>query len=724
VTRLVHLRAAGVSLLLDGGSSSEGALPAVLHWGADLGALDGTSEEALRAAGDPPVLPNTMDLPVRLAVLPEHADGWAGLPGVRGHRDGAAWSSRFVVSRWQADVAAEGGGRLEVDATDHAAALGLSLVIRMEPSGLVRMQAILRNDHPVEPYVLDGLVLALPVPADAGEILDLAGRWTRERIPQRRPFSVGSVMRESRRGRTGHDATLLLAAGKPGFGFRRGEVWAMHVAWSGNHRTYAEKLPSGQSVLGAGELLQTGEVRLAPGQEYRTPWVVGTYGEGLDRASARAHAWLRDRPGHPRTARPVVLNTWEAVYFDHDLVTLQRLADAAAEVGVERFVLDDGWFRGRRSERAGLGDWYVDDAVWPQGLGPLIEHVQRRGMDFGLWVEPEMVNLDSDLARAHPDWILATGGRLPPESRHQQVLDLSRPQAFGYLLERLDALLGEYPIAYLKWDHNRDLVDAGHSDDGRSGVHSQTAALYRLLDELRRRHPGVEIESCSSGGGRVDLEILQRTDRVWASDSNDALERQRIQRWTGLLVPPELMGAHIGPPRSHTTGRRHELGFRAGTALFGHMGIEWDITRASAAERAVVASWVATYKRLRSLLHTGTVVRSDHPDPALWAHGVVSDDRRHALYALVAMDTGVTAPPGRVRLPGLDYDVSYRLRALAPSAEPPGGASSPLPGGMFGSPGWMRVGQIVLTGAVLAGSGIEAPALWPESLMLVEVVAT
>jgi alpha-galactosidase len=419
-----------------------------------------------------------------------------------------------------------------------------------------------------------------------------------------------------------------------------------------------------------------------------------------------------------------VLNTWEAVYFDHDLNVLTTLADVAAEVGVERFVLDDGWFRSRRNERAGLGDWFVDEDVWPDGLGPLISHVHQRGMDFGLWVEPEMVNLDSDLARAHPDWILATGGRLPPASRHQQVLDLSRPEAFNYVLERLDAILSEYAIAYLKWDHNRDLVDAGHGDDGRSGVHGQTAALYRLLDELRRHHPDVEIESCSSGGGRVDLEILQRTDRVWASDSNDALERQRIQRWTGLLVPPELMGAHVGPPRAHTTGRRHDVGFRAGTALFGHLGIEWDITGASATERAELAYWVGTYKRLRHLLHVGTVVRSDHPDPALWVHGVVSTDRRHALYAAVAMDTGVTAPPGRVRLPGLDLDLAYELRPLVPHTDAPVGSFGPLPVGMFGTPGWMREGRPVLSGAVLARAGIEAPALWPETLMLVEVVAT
>ena len=213
-------------------------------------------------------------------------------------------------------------------------------------------------------------------------------------------------------------------------------------------------------------------------------------------------------------------------------------------------------------------------------------------MEFGLWVEPEMVNPDSDLARAHPDWILATGGRQPVLGRKQQVLNLALPDAYSYIRNRLLALLDEYAISYLKWDHNRDLVDAGHYPGGAPGVHDQTAAVYALLDELKQKHPHLEIESCSSGGARIDFGILHRTDRVWASDSNDALERQSIQRWTGLLLPPELVGAHVGPPRSHTSGRRHDLSFRAGTALFGHFGIEWDIASASEQERAELSRWV------------------------------------------------------------------------------------------------------------------------------------
>ena len=406
----------------------------------------------------------------------------------------------------------------------------------------------------------------------------------------------------------------------------------------------------------------------------------------------------------------MVLNTWEAVYFDHDLDRLTELARLGAEIGVERYVLDDGWFRHRRDDTAGLGDWYVDEGVWPEGLHPLVDAVRGLGMEFGLWVEPEMINLDSDLARAHPDWVLGTGGRTPLSSRSQQVLDLAHPEAYAHLLERLDALLSEYPIAYLKWDHNRDLLEAGRSPHGTPGVHAQTVAFYRLLDELRARHPGVEIESCSSGGLRVDLEVLEHTDRVWGSDVIDPLERQQIQRWTAQLLPPELVGSHVGAPRAHTTGRTHDLAFRAGTALFGSFGIEWDLTAASEVERKELASWVALYKEMRQLIHTGRTVRAPQHDPAFALHGVVAPDRSEALYALVQLTTPETSVPGAVRLPGLDPDRRYRVQAQAPGD---------LPDHMRGihPPPWLADG-VTLPGSVLAHAGLRAPALHPEQLLL------
>lgn len=713
--RIHHLRAAGVGLVLDARGPG---VPSVLHWGADLGPLDDADVDALATTATPPVTPNTVDVPVPVSLVPEHGRGWFGVPGLAGHRDGSDWSPAFEVGSVETTPALDGDGQAVVFRLhDDAVRLGLTLVVGLSAAGLLRLRATLRNDDPARPYRLESLAAALPVPGRAVELLDLAGRHTLERIPQRQPFHVGTRLREGRRGRTGTDATLLLVAGEAGFGFRRGEVWGLHVGWSGNHRTYAERLPSGAAVLGGGELLLPGEVELGPGESYSTPWLHASYGVGLDQLSARFHRTLRARADHPtrRGVRPVVLNTWEAVYFDHDLGRLTALADAAAGVGVERFVLDDGWFRGRRDDTAGLGNWEVDPDRWPRGLGPLVDHVRSRGMQFGLWVEPEMVSPGSDLARAHPDWLLFTGERLPVASRHQHVLDLAHPDAYAYVLGCLDALLVEYEVDVLKWDHNRDLVDAGHGSEGRPGVHGQTLAVYALLDELRSRHPGLEIESCSSGGGRVDLGILARTDRVWASDCNDALDRQAVQRWTGLLLPPELVGAHVGPPRSHTTSRTHDLAFRAGTALFGHFGVEWDLTGATAGERAELARWVAAYVRLRGLLHSGTVVRSDHPDAALWVHGVVAEDRSEALFALVAVGRGVCAPPGRVLLPGLDPRRRYRVSPLAPGDAPARSEVVPAP--------WPSAAPLEVPGSVLDRVGVQVPDLHPEQLLLLHADA-
>jgi alpha-galactosidase len=434
--------------------------------------------------------------------------------------------------------------------------------------------------------------------------------------------------------------------------------------------------------------------------------------------SARFHDFLRARPQHPNTPRPVILNTWESVYFDLDLPTLLDLAEQAAAVGVERYVLDDGWFTGRRDDTAGLGDWQVDPTVWPAGLHPLVNRVTELGMQFGLWVEPEMINPDSNLARAHPEWVLATGDRWPIESRHQQVLDLGNPDAFAHILTSLDAMLQEYRISYLKWDHNRDLIDAGHHPDGRPAVHDQTLAVYRLMDELRRRHPGLEIESCSSGGGRVDLEILQRTERIWTSDCIDALERQTIQRYTGLLVPPEMMGAHIGSDRAHSTGRRHNLSFRAGTALFGHMGIETNLTQLSSNARGEIAEWIALHKRLRPLLHTGRIVHFDDVDPSLVAKAVIAHDRSEAVISIAAVRTADSAPIGCIVIPGLAPDGQYNLHLLPPGNVIQGEDDHRRNGNNHRLPPWMSTGTR-LTGAALAYAGVQLPDLLPEQLLLV-----
>ena len=345
--------------------------------------------------------------------------------------------------------------------------------------------------------------------------------------------------------------------------------------------------------------------------------MLASWGAGLNDAAARYHGYVRALPAHPDTPRPVTLNAWEAVYFDHTLQPLLDLVDEAAAIGVERFVLDDGWFGSRRDDTKGLGDWHVSDEAWPQGLSPIVDAVTSKGMQFGLWFEPEMVNPDSDLARAHPEWILApTRERSPMEGRHQQVLNLGIKECFDYLYNAIASLLSEYQISYIKWDYNRDILEGGSRLTGRPAYRDHALALYALLDKLRAQFPHLEIESCSSGGGRIDLGIMAHCQRVWGSDCIDPLERQGIHRGELLLLPPEVIGSHVASTTSHTTGRAHSIDYRAITALFQHMGIEWDLRKATPTEKERLAAWIKVYKEHRGLLHSGkTCLLYTSPSP-------------------------------------------------------------------------------------------------------------
>lgn len=749
-TAPVHLTAGGVSLVLD---CSDGRLPAVVHWGAALGEQSDAELRALAAADVLPLQPSTPDVAVRLSVLPEPHTGWTGRPGLTGHRDGHDWSPAFTVTDLTvtdipsatsepaasgpdtsgsatsdaatsdaatpdtatsltatSGTAASGAAqRLVALAEDRVAGLALRIEVEMLVSGLVRLRAAVTNRAPGT-YTVDDLTVALPVPGRAREVLDFAGRWGKERTPQRHELVVGTHQREGRRGRTGPDAATVLSVGTPGFGFASGEVWGVHVGWSGNHRHHAERLADGHQVIGGGELLLPGEVRLAEADTHTGPWVYGAHGDGLDAQARRFHDWLRQRPQHPVRPRPMTINVWEAVYFDHDLARLTDLADRAARIGVERFVLDDGWFRGRRDDRAGLGDWFVDEDVWPDGLAPLVDHVRALGMEFGLWFEPEMVNEDSDLAREHPEWIMQADGRLPVRARNQQVLDLAIPAAYEHVLARLTAVIGEVGVDYVKWDHNRDLVEAGSRGAG-AAVHEQTLAAYRLMAALKERFPALEIESCSSGGSRVDLGVVEHTDRVWTSDCIDPLERQQMNRWTMQLLPPEMLGSHIASGTNHTTGRRHTLAFRAGTALFGHLGIEWDLATATEAEERELTEWIALYKAHRDLLHHGDLVRVDQADPTQLVYGSVAPDRREALFFLAVVGRSEVSPRGRTTLRGLDPDTRYRVDPLVVGDVP----------GLEPAPWWS--GDRVFSGRALEVVGVQAPMTFPETVVPFRVVA-
>ncbi|XUK61875.1 Alpha-galactosidase [Plantibacter sp. RU18] len=721
-TPLIHLSRDGVSLVIETAAEAsteppDTVLPTVLHWGADLGPVDADGLRDLAAALSRQTRPGTLDAAWQVSILPAEGDMWAGRPGLSLRRDGVPihlrWSS--VRCTPSADASA-----LSVVAEDASNGLRLTSVIAIEAGGLVTVVHTVertdtgRGDAGGEVSV-DWLEATLPTPKAVDHLTTFAGRWTREKVPSTTLMPRGSTARQTRRGRGGHDAPMAYIASIDAPRDRAGELWAVHLGWSADCTYRNDRLPDSVDLIGAGELLRAGEITLMPGEAYTTPTAYFAWSNrGLDGLSERFHRFERARPQHPRTPRPLVLNTWEAVYFNHDPAFLHELAALAAQVGVERFVLDDGWFLGRRDDTRGLGDWTVDRTVWPDGLAPLADRVHGLGMQFGLWFEPEMVNLDSELARRHPDWLLHAPGHVPTPDhlswRSQHVLDIARADTYTYILGRLDALVSEIGIDFIKWDHNRDLIESLH--DGRPGTHLQTRALYRLMAELKGRHPGLEIESCSSGGARSDLGILAVADRVWASDSNDPVERQDIQRWTQLLLAPEVVGGHVGPTTAHSSGRTTALSYRLATSLMGSAGFEWNIAECTPDERAVITRWAALYKELRHVIHTGTAVHADVHDPALRVVGAVAQDRSEAVFTIASVATLEDSLPERVRLHGLDPDATYRVRVRDEIGASRHG---------FATPGWISAGEVVLPASVLDTIGLQIPPLWPAQALVLHV---
>ena len=701
---MIHLRGRLADVVIDESSGS----PTIVHWGAPLGAVD---LDSVVAAFQRPVTNGALDVVAPISIVPEHGSGYPGRPGLLGSRQGGRnWSPRFapLAVQQSSDTA------VRYDAVDDAA--GLRLATFLELGDVLTVRAELTNVA-LTPYSLDNLLVTLPLPSHAVELLRFTGRWAREFQPVRQPLASGTFVIENRTGRSSQDHVPVVFAGTKGFGEWAGEVWGAHVAWSGNHQIAVQAMPDDRRAVALGELLHPGEVVLGPGESYSTPVVYATYSpSGLTPASWGFHRLLRSRPSHPTRRRPVLINTWEAVYFDHDFDRLTALATAAAEVGVERYVLDDGWFGSRRNDRSGLGDWVVSADAHPNGLAPVIAHVKSLGMEFGIWVEPEMVNPDSDLYRAHAEWALVDADYDPVLARNQLVLDLAIPEAYAHVRDHLDALLRDHDVAFVKWDMNRNHVQASGADDA-AGTHAQTLALYRLIDELAALHPLVEFESCASGGGRVDFEILRRTQRVWSSDCIDALERQTIQRGLSMFLPPELMGAHIGAPTAHTTGRTHSLGFRTISALFGHMGVEWNLLDVDEPTRAELAAAIDLHKRFRPLLHSGDAVRfdpvNDGDAPTSLSYGVYATDRSEALIAVAQLRTDISLTPPMLRLPGLDPDQTYRVTSVElPQQSRARGRRQP---------DWVTAG-ISLTGRQLAAHGLQLPSMNPESGVLLHLM--
>lgn len=459
------------------------------------------------------------------------------------------------------------------------------------------------------------------------------------------------------------------------------------------------------------ELLFPGEIVLKSGESYKTPKLYSAFSRtGLNGMSQCFHKFLRNSREHiifKRKERPVQFNTWEAVYFEHDISTLFKLVDSAYDLGIERFVLDDGWFKGRDSEKAGLGDWYIDKLKYPEGLKPLIEYINSKNMEFGLWFEPEMVNPDSDLFRLHPDWILGVDGYDQPKGRYQYVLDLSRKEVFEYILNRLDSLLTEYNIGYVKWDMNRDLSQPGNRFNIPS-VHEQVKSYYKLLEFITRSHPDVEFESCASGGGRADFEVLRYTNRIWTSDCNDPFERHFIQKGFSYFLPPEIMGAHFGPSKAHTTLRETDLKFRILTCFFGHLGFEQNVLTLNKYERSELKKYVSLYKKYRKIVSNSTFFRIDSCDKNLDIYGTVSKNSDELLLMITQLSLPDFMIPERIKIPYIDKSVKYRIDILD------------IPESNFNTMKknveWPE-SKITYSGELLIKIGIQLPIMNPESVL-------
>lgn len=694
---LTHLRAHGTN---DAVSSvvimGDGGIPSIAYWGADLGDghLDARHFARLVPGG-------ALDAEAPLAIVTEPRRGYTGVPGIECLRNG-----KQVLPQFEMHTAEITDSSARFLLNDEVAQLSLDIVITVHEGGVVTMGAAVTNTSDA-PLTLGALRLSVPVGSDARDILTLGGRHAMENVQQRTPWERNIVSVASRSGRTGHEQQNVVFAGTTGFGEHHGEVWATHLAWSGNFDITCDGITDARRSVHAGESLASGEVQLQLNEVYCTPLVLLAHSaHGLTNASRSFHTYARSLRPARTTPRPVHLNTWEAVYFNHNLTTLTELATSAAQVGIERYVLDDGWFHDRRNDTAGLGDWWVDTSVWSQGLTPLVDHVRSLNMEFGIWFEPEMVNPNSDLFREHPEWALHDSDYPMVLGRNQLVLNMALPEVRDYLFNSISAVLSAHEISYVKWDHNRPLIGGA--------AHAQTLGTYELFRRLNQAFPHVEFESCASGGGRVDMGIAPYVERFWTSDSIDALDRVSIQRGFSMLMPPEMMGAHIGGPVCHTTGRRHTMSFRTATAMFGWLGVEWNILNASERDRERLAEMIALHKQHRALLHDGLAFRGDHSDPTVVVHGVVASNLSEALVNVTRVASGASTHTSPVQIPGLDADGMYEINiALAPVVYALHRAH----------PEWMMHSNVMtMSGAQLANIGVNMPALMPESAMVLHLI--
>lgn len=671
-------------------ASRDDGVPEAVYWGPALPGSDDLEMLANAAVMD--VTGGMMDENAPISLNPEVSRTFPGQAGLAVRDEaGRILHPRF---RFSSEERSKDGVVLAFSDPD----CGLSLVFDLGQSAdtsFLKLQTTLQSE---EDIIVDWLAApVLPVPAHMDEMMEFSGRWCSEFQTRRIPFSPGARLRDNRTGRSDHAHFPGLIACSGSTTNTTGEAYAFHYGWSGGHRMVAEELADGRRQVQFGHA----GASLKRGRTFTTAPLYATYSaNGFNGSAVRfqRHARTKIIRGG-RTPRPVHYNCWEAVYFDHKPEDLRAIADRAAALGAERFVLDDGWFGKRDDDTSSLGDWSVDPRKYPEGLGTLIDHVTSLGMEFGIWFEPEMVNEDSDLFRAHPDWILGTPDQV--RGRKQLVLDMARREVRDHVFDQMSAVLENHDIGYVKWDHNRvlPLVEA-----------AQANGIYELFDRLRQAFPDIEFESCASGGGRIDFGILERTQRVWLSDSNDALERQRIQHDAALFLPGSATGSHVGPRRCHTSGRVIGMSMRAWTAAQRHMGFEMDPRELTGDEAQTLMSVTRWWKANRDWLMTADILRLDMSDPAIIAEIQVADDgRRFAAFAALARPSDQILPHP-LRLTGLAPDALYKVSLANRDEAPALSRGEPL----------MKHEELTVSGQYLMAHGLILPWRFPETIWVIE----
>jgi alpha-galactosidase len=683
-------------------AAPEGGAPSIIYLGSTLPVdLD---VGALAAASASFVHESQADVPVAATLLPQAGTGFVGTPALSLRRGEKALVPDFALSATTAS-----GNAISFIFADAREDLSLVLRWRIGAGDVVRSEVEISNGGQ-DPIAVDRIAsLALPVPGWAADATTFSGRWANEMQPRAQPLGRRTV-EQSRRGRPGHGGPGWVVLSEAGAGANHGCILGAHVAWSGDVETIVETDDDRRTQVQLGCRLDSGEIMLAPGNVYTTPEAMFAFAtDGRNGLRRKFHSFVRGdvAPGGAGP-RKFHFNSWDALGFDVGAAQLHEVAKAAAAIGVERFVLDDGWFNGRRDDRTSLGDWTADPRLYPDGLNGVISEIEALGMDFGLWVEPEMVSPDSDLYREHPDWCIHLPGRDRPTQRSQLVLDLTQEVVSSHVFGLLDALLRDHRIAYLKWDHNRDLFPA-ETAQGPIG-HAQTVALYALIERLRTAHPAVEIEACASGGGRIDFRMLQYCTRVWPSDNNDPFERVRINQAWMQFLPPEMVGSHIGPAQSPQTGRHSSFDFRAKVAVFGHMGIEADPRLLDAEQRKTLKQVLSVRDRFREALDEGLLEEIQFEDEAIFGSLIRHERGSLAMVAQTGFAARFASEP--VRLPGFATDRDFVVRLAEPWPE--------LGAGYLRDPDAWRTG-LRLPGAVLARSGLALPLVHPGTAWLITI---